>query len=206
MTTTQPDFEAAKQYALGRLEAELPRDLYYHGPHHTRDDVYPAACRLAVLAGLHGEPFMLLETAALYHDLGYLKRYARNEEIGVAMTRDILPQFGYNEEQIAIISGLIMATQLPQSPKTFLEEILCDADLDSLGRKDFFVSSQSLRLELMAYGSSYNLRQWYEIQQQFLSQHTYFTATARALRNTGKHRNLMEIESLLKSVNGRCER
>jgi uncharacterized protein len=203
MITTQPDFEAAKQYVLGRLAAELPRDLYYHGLHHTRDDVYPAVGRLAVLAGLHGEEFMLLETAALYHDVGYIERYARNEEIGAAMAREILPQFGYNEAQIAIISDLIMATQLPQSPKTVLEQILCDADLDSLGRKDFFVSSQSLRLELMAYGPSYNLRQWYEIQQQFLSQHTYFTATARALRNTGKQRNLMEIESLLRSVNGR---
>lgn len=203
MITTQPDFEAAKQYALGRLEAELPRDLYYHGLHHTRDDVYPAVSRLAVLAGLHGEEFMLLETAAIYHDMGYIARYARNEEIGASMAREILPQFGYNEEQVAVIYNLIMATQLPQSPQTVLEQILCDADLDSLGRKDFFVSSQALRLELIAYGPSYNLRQWYEIQQQFLSQHTYFTATARALRNTGKQRNLMEIESLLKSVNGR---
>jgi uncharacterized protein len=202
MKKSKPDLEGAKQYALGRLQAELPRDLYYHGLHHTRDDVYPAVCRLAVLAGLHGEPFMLLETAALYHDMGYLERYARNEEIGAAITRDILPQFGYSSEQIATITGIIMATQLPQSPQNFLAEILCDADLDSLGRKDFFVSSQSLRLELIAYGASYNLRQWYELQQQFLSQHTYFTATARALRNTGKQRNLTEIEALLKSVNG----
>ena len=45
----QPDFKRARQYALERLERELPPTLIYHSLAHTRDDVVPAAERLAAL-------------------------------------------------------------------------------------------------------------------------------------------------------------
>ena len=35
------------------------------------------------------------------------------------------------------------ATKIPQTPLTKLEEIICDADLDYLGREDFFEISRS---------------------------------------------------------------
>ncbi|MBD3307797.1 phosphohydrolase, partial [candidate division KSB3 bacterium] len=72
------DFEKAEAYVLTRLGEELPNDLPYHGIHHTRDDVLPAAERLAMLAGLNGDHFLVLRTAALYHDIGYVEQYAHN--------------------------------------------------------------------------------------------------------------------------------
>ena len=44
-----PDFERAKHYAFERLEHNLPPNLMYHSPAHTREDVLPAAERLAAL-------------------------------------------------------------------------------------------------------------------------------------------------------------
>ena len=36
-----------------------------------------------------------------------------------------------------LFSQLILATKVPQKPKNKLEKIICDADLDYLGREDF---------------------------------------------------------------------
>ncbi len=192
-----PDFERAKRYVLGRLARELPPDLFYHGIHHTRDDVLPAAERLARLAGVTGEPLLLLKTAALYHDVGFIERYDRNEPIGARIARETLPDFGYTPAQIDAIAEMILATQLPQSPRTFLAALLCDADLDSLGREDYLRTSLWLRDELAAHGMPIPLREWYARQHRFLSEHTYFTDAARTLRRAGKLKNIALLENLL---------
>lgn len=196
-----PDYAGAKKYVLERLERELSPMLFYHSVQHTRDDVLPAAKRLAKIAGIGGEDLLLLKTAALYHDAGYLQRYEQNEEIAVQIVEETLPSFGFAPAQIKIISQMIMATKMPQSPQTFLEQILCDADMDTLGRDDFFVTSQLLRLELMVYNAPIGLRDWYEFQLYFLDNHTYFTDEARSLRDKGRLKNLAEVRTLLYGPN-----
>jgi uncharacterized protein len=192
-----PDFERARRYVIRRLETELPANLYYHGIHHTRDDVLPAVERLADLMGVTGEALLLLRTAALYHDIGYVEQRQGHEKIGVRIAKESLPGFGYHQSQIWIIADLITATHWPQEPHSVLEEIICDADLDTLGREDFFVTSQLLRREMMTYGAEVHLREWHELQLDFLTQHHYFTAAAKALRDEGKRSNIAEIRRLL---------
>jgi uncharacterized protein len=193
----QPDFERAKQYVLGRLEKELPPDLYYHGIHHTRDDVLPAAERLARLERLPVEELLLLRTAALYHDTGYIEDYYNNEEIGLRIAYETLPYFGYQPADIEAVGRIIMVTRLPQCPQNLMEQIICDADMDSLGRKDFFITSHRLRLELTIYDSPVTLHDWYPRQLAFLEGHRYWTAGARNLREAGKQNNIHEIKQLL---------
>ena len=87
---------------------------------------------------------------------------------------------------------------MPQSASTPQEQILCDADLDYLGREDFFWIAQSLRLEWNTLNvRKTTLREWYEFQIEFMEGHTYFTETARKLRNAGKENNLQQIKELL---------
>ena len=38
---------------------------------------------------------------------------------------------------------------MPQTPKNHLEEIMCDSDLDYLGRQDFYPIAETLRQELV---------------------------------------------------------
>jgi uncharacterized protein len=197
-----PDFNRAREYALRRLHMELPPKLYYHGIHHTRDDVLPAVERLTSLAGVTGEALLLLRTAALYHDIGWIEERSGHEAVAVRIVRENLPRFGYDEGQLRAISGMIRATQVPQTPRTHLEELLCDADLDSLGREDFFVTSQLLRLEMMAQGEEIGLREWHRIQLHFLTRHHYFTAVARSLRGPGKEKNIREVRELLTCTRG----
>jgi uncharacterized protein len=67
-------FEEAKNYILTRLRQELPRDLYYHGLHHTLD-VCQSVEDLAAAERINGESLVLLKTAAVFHDSGFLERY-----------------------------------------------------------------------------------------------------------------------------------
>jgi uncharacterized protein len=190
----------AQQYALDRLGCELPPTLTYHSILHTRDDVVPAAQRLAALEGVSGEALMLLTTAAYFHDLGYVEQYEDNEEIAVRMACAVLPGMGYTPLQIQVIGDLIMATRVPQSPHTRLAEILVDADLDSLGREDFLETSLALRTELESHGASLPLAVWYQRQLAFMQTHRYFTTAAQNLREAGKQANLARLSYLLAQI------
>jgi uncharacterized protein len=192
-----PDFEGARDYALERLERELPAALCYHSLGHTRDDVTPAAERLAAGEGVAGEELLLLRTAAYFHDLGFIERREDHEVIGARMTAEILPRFGYGPAQIVQIVAMIMATRLPQSPQTHLQQILADADLDVLGRPNFLEVNHSLRMELAHAGMPASDAEWYRVQLHFLRGHRYWTATARALRDEQKQRNIATLEKLL---------
>ena len=194
------NFQAIHHHVMSRLSRELPDKLYYHGIHHTRDDVLPAAMRLGEAAGLNNEDFLLLQTAALYHDVGYVETYAEHEMAGARIASEELPELGYHPDQVQLVVNMIMATRMPQSPSTLLEGLMCDADLDSLGRPDFFVTSHRLRLELMDRGLSVHVREWYERQLGFLSGHTYHTDVAEMLRQEGKQKNIQELRMLLNAV------
>lgn len=192
-----PQFQSAYDFIISKLEASNNLILYYHGVHHTRDDVLPAAERLGHRSGLSDEELLLLCTGALYHDIGCLTDIQAHEKIGMEIARRTLPTFGYRPEQVAIIERIIMATELPQDPHTFLEELMCDADLDSIGREDFFITSHQLRLELKLRGMPVSIRDWYVRQLNFLENHTYFSKAARTLRDNGKRTNIRELKEVL---------
>jgi uncharacterized protein len=193
----RPNFEAATQYALGRLDQELDPQLRYHSIAHTRDDVLPAAERLAALEGVYDADLLLLRTAASFHDLGFVVQREGHEAIGAQIAATVLPGFGYSAEQIAVICGIIMATRTPQMPKTLLEQIMADADLDVVGREDFLARNEDLRAELAAYGMRFSDEQWYRSQLDFLDQHTYWTAAAHQLRDAGKQQHSAQFRALL---------
>lgn len=199
----QPDFERARQYALERLERELPPTLVYHCVAHTRDDVVPAVERLAAMEGVTGEALLLLRTAAFYHDLGFVEQSLEHEAIGVRIAAEVLPRFGYSPAHIQVISGIIMVTRLPHTPHSLLEEIMADADLDLFGRDDFFDKNQALRAELAAGGISFTDTAWYADQLSFMRTHRYLTAAARALRDVKKQQNIAEMQTRLAQCRAR---
>jgi len=62
-----------------------------------------------------------------------------------------------------------------------------------LGREDFMERSLDLYRETRTLGDDVSLSDWYRRQIDFLEQHRYFTASARALKDGGKQRNLAEL-------------
>ena len=87
-----------------------------------------------------------------------------------------------------------MATVVPQAPKTILEQIMADADLDVLGRDDFMFRNNNLRRELAFFGKEFTDTQWFSGQLKFVESHVYFTATARKLRNEVQAKNVAELK------------
>lgn len=190
------DILGLKKHTIAWFQAELPNNLYYHGLHHTLD-VLQAAEMYAKMEQISEEGMLLVQAGALLHDAGFTKTYFKNEPVGAELAGEVLPKFGFSERQIAIVQRMIMATALPQSPQSQLDQILCDADLDYLGRDDFYAVAHTLKREWADYGLIKNLREWYEQQVRFFEMHRFHTASAQNLRNDQKKRYIAEMYELL---------
>lgn len=186
------NYYKAERHIMKVLERGLSPKLHYHSIAHTKD-VVRAVERYALLEGVTDEGLFLLKSAATYHDAGFVESYEKNEPIGARMAEEILPKYGYSEQHISQIKELIFVTQIPHQPKNKLEEIICDADLDYLGRDDFHEIADKLRRELKEHGKIDSDRKWDEMQVAFLNMHKYFTPTAIASRQEKKARNLQEV-------------
>lgn len=190
---TEETFLEAKALVFSQLE-ELDPNLHYHGRHHTFEDVLPAAERLCKEEGLNVQDSLIVRTAALFHDTGFLDQYDRNEACGAHRAKTYLPQFGYTPENIDKITECIMATEMPQRPgDNRLAQLVCDADLGHLGSEKFFLRSESLRLELVAVkGLDLAPHKWAKSNVRFLMEHEYFTDSAKKLFQAIKDMNVQE--------------
>jgi uncharacterized protein len=194
---TSPNFELARQYVLDRLARELSPLITYHSLAHTQDEVVPAAEEFAAAAGVTGEDLLLLRTAALFHDVGYVEQQHDHEAGSARIAATMLPTFGYTPAQIDAIVDIILATELSQQPRTLLEQIMADADLSILGQADYLARNAALREELAATGRSMTDAQWYGSQLIFIRDHQYHTAAAHSRRNAQKQINITAMTALL---------
>ncbi|MBV6403775.1 MAG: HD domain-containing protein [Flavobacteriales bacterium] len=190
------DQPGAERHILARLREGLPKARTYHNFSHTLD-VYRCAVAMAARAGVTGEELDLLRTAAVYHDAGFLVQDHDHESASCVLAREALPRFGYDPPQIDRVCALVMATKIPQQPQDTLGMLLCDADLDYLGRPDFFRIGSTLFQELRNYGALTTEREWNELQVRFLEAHRYFTEESRRDREPVKQRHLAQVKRWL---------
>ena len=186
------------KFIIEKLSAELLPHLQYHCVNHTLD-VYRTAAMIAKNEGVGAEDTRLLLIAALYHDSGFLQQSKGHEKVSCEIASEVLPRYGYSPTEIGKICEMIAATQIPQSPHSLLEQIICDADLDYLGRDDFFEKGHNLYLEMHHEGTITNEADFDKLQIDFLKQHSYFTQTAQNLRNEKKAEHLNRLLSKNKS-------
>lgn len=192
------NFKAAQHYIITRLDQELNKNLHYHNIEHTLD-THKAVIRLIELEKLDAYSAQLIETAALYHDAGMLYTYQDHELKSAEIARKILPTFEYTSQEIEEIVDMIMTTRLPQSATTTNQKILCDADLDAIGREDFFITSMRLHLEWKLFNiKPISLAEWIDFEIEFLENHSYYTNSARFLRDEQKLKNIEELKKLVK--------
>ncbi len=190
-------FDEVKNFVLKKLKKELKPTLYYHNFQHTID-VCESVDRLAEMENINGENLLLLQTAAIFHDTGFLWRYESNEELACKYAQELLGDYGYSASQRDHICRMIMATQIPQQPEDVMSMVLCDADLDYIGRGDFFITALRLHREWSENSNmKITFKDWYLKQQSFILQHDFFTNSARTLRNEKKAHNLVQVKELL---------
>ncbi|MCQ2249887.1 MAG: HD domain-containing protein [Bacteroidales bacterium] len=189
-------FTDLEEVVLDKLEKELPKFVHYHNYKHTIDVVNQAEL-IGLGEGVDDESLLLLKTAALFHDVGLTISFENHEFLGTQIAREYLPKWKYTPEQIDKICSLIMATKLPPNPQNLLEKVMCDADLDYLGRSDFIPISNALYEELIDQGKQIDINTWNKNQVKFLTNHQYFTNTALRLREVGKEYQIERLKKLI---------
>tara|TARA_R110002051_G_scaffold218713_1_gene282517 strand:- start:169 stop:744 length:576 start_codon:yes stop_codon:yes gene_type:complete len=188
-------YRTLRKQVLANLKANLPKTLTYHGLDHTLD-VLNVCNQYIRREKLSEQDRYLLRMGAIVHDMGFLKGPANHEEVGAEMAEKILRELGVGQNTIDAIKGLVMATKIPQSPQNHLQRIICDADLDYLGRKDYPEISQRLFEELKNMNVISTARQWKELQINFLKAHKYHTPFA--IRNRDPQKQIW-LQKLLDS-------
>jgi predicted metal-dependent HD superfamily phosphohydrolase len=180
---------------ISMLKEGLSPQLTYHCLEHTLD-VSEQSVLIAIGEGITDvQTLKEIEIASLYHDIGFIFTYINHEEKSCEIARKQLPNFGLTEIEIENICQLIMATKVPQIAKNHLQKIICDADLDYLGRDDFFEISNKLKTELLTYKFISDENDWKEKQQNFLLSHQYFTETSRLKREPKKQQHINQLKS-----------
>ena len=125
-------------------------------------------------------------------------QYQDHELASIEIVRTALPHCSYTGEEISEICDLIAVTRLPQRPSTIPGYILCDADMDNLGRDDFYIQSFRLKLELEMNGiSTTNLKMWLSNLVRFLEEHVYYTTSSIELRLAKKMQNLADLKEIV---------
>ena len=195
------DFDHMRKDLLNKLKASLPEEVVYHDLAHTLN-VEKAALRFAKLEGLDEEETMILQTAVLYHDAGFIVSNVDNEKFAINLAKTNLSKFGYTDFQIDGIIKIIDSTkQISQNTPDLLSKIMCDADHDYFGRADYYIVSKKLRDENENYGKVMSDKEWIIYQLNYLENiHEYKTDTAKNIRQFGKNIRIDELKNALKTI------
>ena len=181
---------------LDMMEEGLPDNLFYHNIKHTID-VITGVELIGWSEGLSEQDILTLKLAALFHDSGHMVSYDDHEFHGTVIAKNMLDKYNYPVEMVETVCKLIMSTKIPPDPKDLLEKVMCDSDLDYLGRTDFIPVSNMLYQELKERGMVDSFNEWNKKQLSFIKKHQYFTDTAQNLREVNKVLQIERLEGLL---------
>ena len=194
LTLDQIAEEQSKEKRLGYV-TDIVRCLMPQLPYHKFQhamDVYSMAMTCATLEKISPDDRFILATAAMMHDVIFKLKAKDNEERSAELARIYLPQIGYTKDQTEKVSRIVLATKMPTNPKALLEEIICDSDVDNIGRDDFLAKNELIREEL-GIPESY---EWYKENLRFLKSQKFYTASARKYRGYGLEHNIKMLQDI----------
>ena len=199
-----PRLKMVDQYIRALFKDELPVGIKYHDANHTLHPtrgVVAVANRIAIAENISEHDRELLIAAAYFHDTGYIREYDKNEPIAARMAGRILKLIGYKPKEVAKVQKMILATDLARVPKTHAEKILCDADLDNLGREDFFKLDGKLRQGRRGRGLDVSDDvKWYKGTLEIIKNHQYYTESQKKMREADKQKNIKRLLNKLENM------
>jgi predicted metal-dependent HD superfamily phosphohydrolase len=167
--------------------------LIYHNLEHT-NGVVAAATQIANHYQLSDSDFFIVLCAAWFHDTGYMEDPKNHEQKGADMATTFLKHNGVDDDTISKVKGCIMATQMPQTATTLLEQIVCDADLYHLGTDEFVKKDKLLHKEInLCYNLDLSKQEWHQKTLKFLEIHQYFTEYCKLLLSDKQAQNVAEL-------------
>lgn len=163
-----------KEKIFDDLSNILDENYSYHNLDHTKR-VISAAVDIGSNYDLSDKDWRCLLTACLLHDYGFIESHVEHEKISAKLSSQILPKYGFSETDIEIINSLIIVTKLEETPKNLLESIIRDSDLEYLGSEDFIKISPLLKREWINCNVIKSDSEFYKIQYEFISNHSFYT-------------------------------
>lgn len=186
------DFQILHEKVFNLLNNQLPSFLYYHSPKHTKY-VLDQAEIISKHEEVSEHDLYLIRVASLFHDIGFIKQYKDHEEAGCEIAAKYLKRYDFEEADAQQIYGMIMATKIPQVPKTLNEKIVADADLEYLGTDLFTKVGQFLYREMHYIDPDLDIPAFNQIQIKFLNAHKFHTDFCKNHREDKKMQNLKEL-------------
>ena len=184
---------------VGRMFRErLPAWAVYHGFNHTVRTV-EAAESIGKKTGLTAEELDILRLAAWFHDTGYLTCHKGHEEKSARVAVRFLRARGFPEGRINRVVGCILATKMPQKPRSVLERVLCDADMVSLGTTDLFMLDRRLKREVERRERRViPTLEWLNRSEALLARYRFHTPYGRKELEKGRRENLRILREYLR--------
>lgn len=191
----------AREYTQNLLQ--VCKEYPYHNPEHSIG-VLDRATYIAMAEDVGSEDLEDLQLACLFHDTGFSEQYEKNEHIGARIARKWLEEHNHPQDRITKIEKIIMATVLFSTPRTHLENIIQDADLDNIGTKAEFSYSQRYLAEIRTIGGKdISECAYWQFVYKLLTKYKFHTETARSERRDQQLRDVEHMEKYLQMIE--CE-
>ena len=183
-----------EKFVYNFLSEKLHANYVYHNLSHTQR-VVEKTIEISEDSDIKGDDLENLVIAAWFHDVGFTVSDENHEEESIKIASEFLKSHKFNEERIATIGELILATRMNSIPKNKLEEVLRDADSAHLASGNFFDYTSLLRKEWeLVLEKTYSNKEWITLNLAFFTQkHRYYTEFALRNWSKPKDKNLAKL-------------
>src|SRR5688572_2678299 len=169
----------------------------FHNLDHTRD-VVNAVQIVGQHANLSADEMESALVAAWLHDIGYENGSKNHEQTSARKAQELLESLGAPQRKISEVTEAILATHMPQSPKSKISRVLCDADLYHLSTEQCQEKSNMLKAEREALGTTQvSNEDWVSSTIAFMKDHAYHTSYGQTVLEERKRKNIKKLKNSL---------
>jgi adenylate cyclase len=186
-----------EEFVISRIENEMTQDFYFHSSKHTKD-IYTQAELLSRAENVSPEEMLIVCSAALMLDLGFITNYHNHIIHSVNFARDILPKFRYSNDQIDTICNIMLGATTENNSPTLLETILIDARFNYFGRVDYIEKIENLIKEIKAWVPGFSPKDFIYQQIERMKKFVFYTDTAKKLQDVTPAEQIKKLEDFLK--------
>jgi predicted metal-dependent HD superfamily phosphohydrolase len=169
----------------------------FHNIEHTRD-VVNAVQIIGPQSDLSEEELESAIIAAWLHDIGYIDGAKDHEHNAALKAKELLERQGAPHKKQMEVTEAILATKVPQNPKSLVSKVICDADLFHLSSDQCEYKSTRLREEWAIIGDKkLTDEEWLRTNLEFMEGHRYHTPYGQTVLQQGKKKNIKRLRKLI---------
>ena len=151
---------------------------------------------LAVSMNLGKQELKIAHLAAWFLELGYNEDYRHYQARSVKLAKDYFRVKKLDDDLIERIEDCILSTRVPQQPVSVISQLVCDASMYHLAEKDALQQADALRAEYAAIAQKeFSDEEWVDENIRIISNHFYFTRSARDLFLKRKEKTLAAFQA-----------